>query len=732
MGLNRREFLQQAGRVLAGLGIGEALWLRLGDRYLQALAQPTARKLALLVGVDKYPDSPLRGCVTDVQLQRELLIYRFGFAASDILTLTNAQATRENIETAFVTHLSEQAKPGDVVVFHFSGCGSRVSSIESPGIIQNSLVPADDVLPLLGNRAVNDILEETLLLLVRSLSTENAIAILDTSYTYPGFPKNGNFRIRSRPRPTVGQQSIAELTFVQGLKSRPNLRREAVVLAAAANSQIAAEQEWNGFTAGLFTYALTQTLWWATPASSLQVSFSRSASKVELTGLSQQPQIRHEVLTASAVVSWENLMLNSATADGAVTAVEDGGKTVQLWLGGLSPEVLESAAGSVFAVDNSSEGDSLQDSYASRLVLLRRTGLSAKAQILDKPDRTFGQLTAGLLVREEIRVLPRNISLTVALGSGLERIERVDATSAFATVPQVSVAGSDQLADCRFGRVPETTLAETVSAAPVLSQTRYGLFSLNQIAIPDTEGDGGEAVKVAVQRLTPPLKALLAAKLLRLTINEGSSLLKVRAVLATLAPQARAVAQREPVRADRTYRLEPLSAETEKSANIDLLSLKNGSRIQYRLYNESDRPVYAAVFAIDSAGRLLAVNFDGINANGGMSRAIDPGENLSVPAAGAVGLAVSGALGLTETLIIVSVAPFDRTLAAIAAEMQPTRDTLPVVLLNPLTVARAVLEDLHAASIPGVQKVGISTDDLALDVNVWASLSFVYRVIGNG
>lgn len=729
MGLNRREFLQQAGRVLAGIGIGEALWLRLGDRYLQALAQPTARKLALLVGVDKYPDSPLGGCVTDVELQRELLIYRFGFAASDILTLINAQATRENIETAFVTHLSEQAKPGDVVVFHFSGCGSRVSSIESPGIIQNSLVPADDVLPLLGNRAVNDILEETLLLLVRSLSTENVIAILDTSYTYPGFPKNGNFRIRSRRRPTVGQPSIAELTFVQGLKSRPNLRREAVVLAAATNSQIAAEQEWNGFTAGLFTYALTQTLWWATPASSLQVSFSRAAGKVELTGLSQQPQISHEVLTASAVVDWENLMLNSATADGAVTAVEDGGKTVQLWLGGLSPEVLESAAGSVFAVDDSSEGDSLGDSYASRLVLLRRTGLSAKAQILDKPDRTFGQLTAGLLVREEIRVLPRNIGLTVALDSGLERIERVDATSAFATVPQVSVVGSDQLADCRFGRVPETTLAETVSAAPVLYQARYGLFSLGQIPIPDTEGDGGEAVKVAVQRLTPPLKALLAAKLLRLTVNEGSSLLKVRAVLATLAPQARAVAQREPVRADRTYRLEPLSAETEKSANIDLLSLKNGSRIQYRLYNESDRPVYAAVFAIDSAGRLLAVNSDGLNANGGMSRAIAPGENLSVPAAGAVGLAVSGSIGLAETQIIFSVAPFDRTLAAIAAEMQSTRDTLPVVLLNPLTVARAVLEDLQAASIPGVQKVGISTDDLALDVNVWATLSFVYRVV---
>ena len=724
MGLKRREFLQQAGRVLGAIGISEALWLRLGSRYLQALAQPTARKLALLVGVDKYPDSPLHGCVTDVDLQRELLIYRFGFVPSDILTLTDAQATRDNIETAFVTHLSEQAKPGDVVVFHFSGCGSRVSLGESPEIMQNSLVPADDVLPLLANRAVNDILEETLLLLVRELATENAIAILDTSYPYPGFPKNGNFRIRSRPRPTIGQPSLAELTFAEGLRSRPNLRPDAAILAAGANSQLAAEQEWNGFTAGLFTYALTQTLWWATPASSFSVCFSRAAGNVysKLAGLSQQPQIRHHDLTAAPAVNFSNLMLNSPASDGAVTAVEDGGKTVQLWLGGLSPGVLECSGGSVFAL-NSSAGE--------RLLLRGRTGLSAKAQVLDKPSRTDGQLTVGELVREEIRVLPRNIGLTVALDSGLERIERVDATSAFATVPQVAAVGSEQPADCRFGRVPETALAETISPhEPALSPSRYGLFSLAQMLIPDTQGDGGEAVKVAVQRLTPQLKALQAGKLLRLTVNEGSSRLKVRAVLATLAPQARVVAQREPVRAEKSYRLEPLSGESEKSANAHILSMSKSSSSRCILYNDSDRPVYFAVFCSDSAGRLSVLGTEGKDSVVGMSRPIAPGENLTVPAAGAIGWAVSGLIGLAETIIIFSESPFAQTLAAIEAEMQQTRDALPIrVLLNPLNVARAVLEDLHTASIPGVQKVGISTDDWALDVNVWATLSFVYRVV---
>ncbi|MFM9264400.1 caspase family protein [Tychonema sp. BBK16] len=721
MGLKRRNFLQQAGWVLAAIGISEAGWERLGDRYLQALAQPTARKLALLVGVDQYPGSALHGCVTDVELQRELLVYRFGFGPSDILTLTDSQATRENIETAFVTHLTQQAKPGDLVVFHFSGCGSRVSLAESPTVMQNSLVPVDDVVPALGNRAVNDILEETLLLLMRSLKTESAIAILDTSYSYPGFDGAGNFRIRSRPRPTVGNPSIGELDFLDRLKLPTNqIYTPTTILTAAAPTQFAAEIQWNGFTAGLFTYALTQTLWCTNPANSLQVSFARAAGQVEqITDFSQQPQIRHDDLKARSGM-FSTSMLN-LSADGAVSVVEDGGKTVQLWLAGLPPEVLECCGGSVFS-SVSSEG--------GRLLLLRRTGLTAKAQVLD--GKIPGKLTAGDLVREEIRVLPRSIGLTVALNPDLERIERVDATSAFAILAQVSAVGGDQRADYRFGRVPETTVAQTPTAyEPGLYPGRYGLFSLGETLIPHTEGDGGEAVKLAVQRLTPQLQTLLAMKLLRLTANEGSSRLKVRAMLATLAPQARTVAQRSPVRGTADDRVSSLRGENEKSGGLGILSVKAGSLIQYRLYNDGDRPVYFMVFGSDSSGRLLILNSDGeTSVPRPSAHAIAPGGNLSVPQAGVMGQEVSRAIRLAETLIIFSESPFDRTLTALQGGMQQVRDALPIrVLLNPLNVARAVLEDLHAASIAGVEKVGISTDDLALDVSVWATLSFVYRVV---
>ena len=126
--MKRRRFLQQISGLLAALGVAETEWLSLGNPYYQALAQPNQRKLALLIGINQYPQSPaLGGCVTDVELQTELLINRCGFAASDILTLTDEQASRKFIENAFLDHLGKQAKPGDVVIFHFSGYGTRVN-----------------------------------------------------------------------------------------------------------------------------------------------------------------------------------------------------------------------------------------------------------------------------------------------------------------------------------------------------------------------------------------------------------------------------------------------------------------------------------------------------------------------------------------------------------------------------------------------------------------------------
>ncbi|HEY9608463.1 caspase family protein, partial [Allocoleopsis sp.] len=205
--LSRRHFLQFAGSTLATFGLSQWDIINKGNRYAQVLAQDTPRKLALLVGINQYPATQrfgnLKGCDTDVDLQQELLIHRFGFNPNDIVKLTSDQTpdkqpTRKNILTAFEKHLIEQAKPGDVVVFHFSGHGSRLPEPDPIQACRNdnfnsTLVPADEG----KNGVAQDIMGRTLFLLMSALKTENVTAVLDSCYSGGG--TRGNFRVRSIP-----------------------------------------------------------------------------------------------------------------------------------------------------------------------------------------------------------------------------------------------------------------------------------------------------------------------------------------------------------------------------------------------------------------------------------------------------------------------------------------------------------------------------------------------------
>ena len=73
-----------------------------------------------------------------------------------------------------------------------------------------------------------------------------------------------------------------------------------------------------------------------------------------------------------------------------------------------------------------------------------------------------------------------------------------------------------------------------------------------------------------------------------------------------------------------------------------------------------------------------------------------------------------------------------------AAAMQDSEDRQYIAALsNPLEVAPAMMQDLHNASMMGAHHAAKSvaaeaatstTDTYSLDVNQWASLSFVYQV----
>jgi hypothetical protein len=793
-------------------------------RYHVALAEPNRRNLALLVGINQYPatvcdsdsdcfagrgsaGTPLKGCLTDVDLQRELLVHRYGFSESDIVTPTDGAATREAIETAFLSHLVDQARSGDFVVVHFSGFGSQVKLMgdQTSGLLR-SLVPVDGGLPTPNQPQLNDIMLDTLGLLLRSLKTDRVVTVLDASYTAPDSILQGLLRVRSRPNIPVGKIGEAERSLQEKLLSRGKITREqlrsqtierqfpGIVLSAASNQQPAIEGQWVGFSSGLFTYALTQQLWSSASASTLRMSLNHVAGTVEqVVGSRQRP------LLSGTRSSDDQKLLTYFTspnlprgADGIVQSVSGDRKSCQIWLGGLpisalehvgansrllveSPSVSTNPSSNTVTTEPSSEqpasasteGTDSRASERSSLVLQvrSRNGLIVMARPCcsgSSGGALLEELKPGTPVYESVRVISRQVGLTVAIDPTLERVERVDATSAFSTIASVSsVVSGGQAADCLFGKTQP--INQTVAASlpmenaeeedlPVLSQTdvsttvnnlppaktSYGLFYLGRAAIPNTTADEEEAVKTAVSRLTPKLRTLLSTKLIRLTESAGSSQLGVRATLELVAPQERIVAQQETVRAPWVPPEGRLAALLSSGG---LTELPLGGQQQYRLLNYSDRPVYFTMFGLDSNGNAIALypadlssprSGSSMPSSSADNAVIQPGNILTIPNPSMSSeWVVRGVTGPAETHLIFSRSPFTKTTSLLASSM-PSRSSASRISIvrNPLEVARAILSDLDQSSDQLSDRAAeVGADYYAFDVNQWATLSFVYRVV---
>jgi hypothetical protein len=82
-------------------------------------------KRAFLAGINAYGQAPLRGCVNDVQAVYALLTQLFGFQPDDVRVLVDGRATTDAMKER-LDWLTTGVKPGDTVVFHYSGHGSQV------------------------------------------------------------------------------------------------------------------------------------------------------------------------------------------------------------------------------------------------------------------------------------------------------------------------------------------------------------------------------------------------------------------------------------------------------------------------------------------------------------------------------------------------------------------------------------------------------------------------------
>ncbi|MDQ2623236.1 MAG: caspase family protein, partial [Actinomycetota bacterium] len=134
------------------------------------------RRRALLVGISEYTKLGSRNgdwsdlsTRCDVELMKQVLIGRYGFAPEHVKVLTEGQAERQAIVELFRGHLIQDARPGDVVVFYFSGHGQLIPDPKSWGGQRGSLVTADYVDGDARNGARTNLRSDTLRDLLREL-----------------------------------------------------------------------------------------------------------------------------------------------------------------------------------------------------------------------------------------------------------------------------------------------------------------------------------------------------------------------------------------------------------------------------------------------------------------------------------------------------------------------------------------------------------------------------------
>jgi hypothetical protein len=487
-------------------------------------------------------------------------------------------------------------------------------------------------------------------------------------------------------------------------------------------------------SSGAFTYALVQQLWQIVPATKINVVMSDLATTLDRRALhNDNLTIEKQVANMWEVEESKQKAIASSTfaemlpiadfgSDGVIVNSSSDRHTADVYLAGLPIAVLSNyAAGAILNVVgaakapivNESETDSVLKSIPSNtqttVQLKSRNGFNGKIEVLN--DYSINpKLEKGQLLQEVMRAISRNVKLAIALDVGLSKIERVDATSAFSTMPNMfGVNANEQCADCLFG----------------VQSASYGLFTVGHTPILGSFGSVGESVGVAIKRLQPFLESLFAAKLIRTTENQDATHLDVRVTLKAMIgvdERAVTVASKSAARAA----LIPANAFSNiartKPINI-------GDRLECQIENFSDQPLYMRIFCLDPRSKILTPNFIATPyANDGI---IPPSETLTIPYPKApMNWAVSAPKGMVDVYIVISRSPLLQVAKILeASQRQASALNGLISIPNPLQVAQSLLDDLDRTGKPSdFGNAANINDTWMLDVQQWATFNFNYQV----
>ncbi len=260
-----------------------------------------ATRRALLIGINSYSAGPgssagaggrgvwtdLNGAVNDIHTLKEILMANYGFPRQNIQVLTDKQATRDAILSAYRRSLIDPVQPGDVCVFYYAGHGSQVrnSRTDEPDGKDETIVPADssqgkwDIRDKELSRLFNDTLDRR----------ANLTVLFDSCHS--GSIARGDTPGLARWLPGDNRDIAAIIGNEKpDPRGAPEQRKNgALILSAAQDYQLAYEAtDARGQPHGSFSLALQRALI-AGPGQSAASIYKRVRGLMQAEGLRQDP-----------------------------------------------------------------------------------------------------------------------------------------------------------------------------------------------------------------------------------------------------------------------------------------------------------------------------------------------------------------------------------------------------------------------------------------------------------
>jgi hypothetical protein len=262
-------------------------------QLLRDLKPPAVKRPAVEGDATYWRFDDLDGAVNDVRLM-EGVLQSIGF--QDFVVLTDQDATADAILQALQKNLVEDAQPGDVRLFYYSGHGNHVKNRASSEQQQEdqTLVPADNW------RNVPDIRDKEISRILFHAARKGVIVTLIADSCHSGSLARGAWNSSGKARTNSGVRAgVPGVTLHEPVANDPPDLDPAthqpidpemlgvLTLAAAQPNQEAREVQTEDGAHGAFTWALAQSLRYASEP--MDRIFARTMAALGANGAIQQP-----------------------------------------------------------------------------------------------------------------------------------------------------------------------------------------------------------------------------------------------------------------------------------------------------------------------------------------------------------------------------------------------------------------------------------------------------------